>query len=296
MQMNDDKFLMEKVIHNLKYYLPSQAPLKDFIHHNTLHAFQEYDFHDALTRANKIFGYKTYLQVFLPKENRNDWWNKLLNNKNDENTSSSWKILNFKYVFYISGSSVFAGIILLLFRDSINEKYRFNLPIFFSLIGLLIVIKAFTERDSVRKSWTLIALNHIAIAIAISFNEHFEFIHQVWYLSGIAGSWLGGLLLINRLRKLEWVSLDRFYGRVYEHPKIGFWFLFCSLGLVGFPITPSFIGDYLIFSHIHSNQIGLAFFTALSLIINGLATIRIYARIFLGPHVKNYHEVAKRSS
>jgi NADH-quinone oxidoreductase subunit L len=209
---------------------------------------------------------------------------------------SSWKILNFKYVFYIAGSSVFMGIILLLFRDSIGEKYRFNLPIFFSLVGLLIVIKAFTERDSVRKSWTLITLNHIAIAIAISFNEHFEFMHHVWYLSGIIGSWLGGILLINRLRRLEWVSLDRFYGHVYEHPKIAFWFLFCSLGLAGFPITPSFIGEDLIFSHIHSNQIGLAFITALSLIINGLATIRIYARIFLGPHVKTYHEVAKRSS
>jgi NADH:ubiquinone oxidoreductase subunit 5 (subunit L)/multisubunit Na+/H+ antiporter MnhA subunit len=209
---------------------------------------------------------------------------------------SSWKILNFKYVFYIAGSSVIMGIILLLFRDSISEKYRFNLPIFFSLVGLLIVIKAFTERASVRKSWTLIALNHIAIAIAISFNEHFDFMHHVWYLSGIVGSWLLGLLLINRLRKLEWVSLDRFYGHVYEHPKIAFWFLICSLGLAGFPITPSFIGEDLIFSHIHYDQIGLAFFTALSLIINGLATIRIYSRIFLGPHVKNYHEVAKRSS
>jgi formate hydrogenlyase subunit 3/multisubunit Na+/H+ antiporter MnhD subunit len=120
--------------------------------------------------------------------------------------------------------------------------------------------------------------------------------HHVWYLSGIVGSWLLGLLLINRLRKLEWVSLDRFYGHVYEHPKIAFWFLICSLGLAGFPITPSFIGEDLIFSHIHYDQIGLAFFTALSLIINGLATIRIYSRIFLGPHVKNYHEVAKRSS
>jgi hypothetical protein len=27
-----------------------------------------------------------------------------------------------------------------------------------------------------------------------------------------------------------------------------------------------------------------------------LATMRIYARVFLGPHVKNYHQIAKRSS
>lgn len=209
---------------------------------------------------------------------------------------SSWKVLNFKYVFYLSGATVLIGILLLLFRDSIELKYRINLPIVFSLVGFLIVIKAFTERDSVRKSWTLIALNHLTIAIAISFNEHFDFMHHVWYLSGIILSWFLGLILINRLRRLEWVSLDRFYGHIYEHPKIGFWFLICALALSGFPITPSFIGEDLIFSHIHFNQVGLAFFTAISLIINGLATIRIYARVFLGPHVKTYHEVAKRSS
>jgi formate hydrogenlyase subunit 3/multisubunit Na+/H+ antiporter MnhD subunit len=120
--------------------------------------------------------------------------------------------------------------------------------------------------------------------------------HHVWYLSGIITAWFIGLLVLNNLRKQEWVSLDQFYGHSYEHPKIAILFLLCALGLSGFPITPSFVGEDLIFSHIHYNQIGLAFFTALSLIINGLATIRIYARVFLGPHIKTYHEVAKRSS
>ncbi|MBL7965173.1 MAG: DUF2309 domain-containing protein [Flavobacteriales bacterium] len=51
------------VLHDLKHYLPAQAPLKDFIHHNTLHAFQHERFHEALTRASRIFGYKVYLTV-----------------------------------------------------------------------------------------------------------------------------------------------------------------------------------------------------------------------------------------
>jgi formate hydrogenlyase subunit 3/multisubunit Na+/H+ antiporter MnhD subunit len=67
------------------------------------------------------------------------------------------------------------------------------------------------------------------------------------------------------------------------------------LGVAGFPITPTFIGEDLIFSHIHADQILLAIIVAFSLIINGLAAIRIYARVFLGPHIKNYHGVAKRS-
>ncbi len=51
------------VLHDLKHYLPAQAPLKDFIHHNTLHAFQNERFHEALARASRIFGYKVYLTV-----------------------------------------------------------------------------------------------------------------------------------------------------------------------------------------------------------------------------------------
>jgi formate hydrogenlyase subunit 3/multisubunit Na+/H+ antiporter MnhD subunit len=99
------------------------------------------------------------------------------------------------------------------------------------------------------------------------------------------------------MRRLEsWISLDKFYGHAYEHPKMALLFLLACLGIAGFPITPTFIGEDLIFSHIKENQILLAFFIAMSLIINGLAAIRIYARIFLGPHVKTYHEVAKRSS
>jgi uncharacterized protein len=51
-------FNEERVLHTLKHYLPTQGPLKDFVHHNSLHAFQEMSFYDAIFKASKIFGYK----------------------------------------------------------------------------------------------------------------------------------------------------------------------------------------------------------------------------------------------
>jgi hypothetical protein len=60
------------------------------------------------------------------------------------------------------------------------------------------------------------------------------------------------------------------------------------LAVSGFPISPTFIGEDLIFSHIHEDQLLLAMRTAGSLIIDGLAIIRIYARIFMGPDPKSY--------
>jgi uncharacterized protein YbcC (UPF0753/DUF2309 family) len=52
---------LEKLVHDLKHYLPSQAPLKDFIHHNSLHAFQQKPFFQGIKEATDIFGYRTTL-------------------------------------------------------------------------------------------------------------------------------------------------------------------------------------------------------------------------------------------
>jgi uncharacterized protein len=63
-KMNPKKeFDVDEALHKLKHYLPSQGPLKDFIHHNTLHAFQDLKFHEALEKASVIFGYKCYLSI-----------------------------------------------------------------------------------------------------------------------------------------------------------------------------------------------------------------------------------------
>lgn len=61
--MEKTAFSESHVLHQLKHYLPSQTPLKDFIHHNSLHAFQDLKFYEAIFKASKIFGYQATLPL-----------------------------------------------------------------------------------------------------------------------------------------------------------------------------------------------------------------------------------------
>ena len=56
-------FSESHALHELKHFLPSQQALKDFIHHNSLHAFQHMKFYDAIFKASKIFGFQVSLQL-----------------------------------------------------------------------------------------------------------------------------------------------------------------------------------------------------------------------------------------
>lgn len=63
MNPSSTDFNEHDVLHELKHYLPAQSPLKDFIHHNTLHAFQHLKFHDAIRKASEILGYRVTLSL-----------------------------------------------------------------------------------------------------------------------------------------------------------------------------------------------------------------------------------------
>ncbi len=63
MKSTHNGFNEHEVLHDLKHYLPAQAPLKDFIHHNTLHAFQNLKFYKALRQASGVFGYNVSLSL-----------------------------------------------------------------------------------------------------------------------------------------------------------------------------------------------------------------------------------------
>lgn len=205
--------------------------------------------------------------------------------------------LNYKTGAFIFIPVFAGGLLLLSMQDTFSDIARESVSVAFAALGLILVLKAFTERKKVLTSWLFITYNHLWIILAVSFNEHFTTDHVLLYLSGVLLSSVLGYICLSRISKSETgTDLDRFHGHVYKHRMLAFVFLVACLGLAGFPITPTFIGEDLIFSHVHEEQLVLAFLISLSLIVDGLALIRIYARVFLGPHVHSVYEMGYRSS
>ncbi len=198
-------------------------------------------------------------------------------------------------VFFIP--AYMAGLATVLYKEEIPLNIRKYLPVLFALMGFIMVLKSFSERRNVFYAWILIVMNNFWISLSITLNSHFPANQMLIYMSGVVVCGGLGLGILLRMKQIEpGLDLARFHGHVYEYPGKAFFFLLACLGLTGFPITPTFIGEDLLFAHIHSDQVVLAALVALCFVVDGLSIIRVFGRVFFGPHVKTYHEVAYKSS
>lgn len=129
------------LLHELKHYLPSQAALKDFVHHNSLHAFQGQEFFEAIFSASKIFGIQTtfnlneYRSLHDQGRIRDEIIDQVITQEKGAAQKESWKqkMLEGKYVH-----SYHARIGQL--REEWKNQYKFGLedrvqPILFRIIS-----------------------------------------------------------------------------------------------------------------------------------------------------------------
>src|SRR3954464_2445060 len=52
---------LREAIEHAAHLLPAQGPITVFIHHNTLHAFEDLPFHEAVQEGAQVFGCHPYL-------------------------------------------------------------------------------------------------------------------------------------------------------------------------------------------------------------------------------------------
>lgn len=204
-------------------------------------------------------------------------------------------------------SSVFIGILTITgftflvlgyTNQNIIPSLGGALPLILMSVALAVILFAFAYRKSALKAWIYLLTAHFFIIAAVLVNAtHISLIEIIFYVSGILLAFFLGFYCLQKIKAIDNdISLNQFHGYVYEQETTGFLFLLSAMGMLGFPLTAAFIGIDVLFTYVHSDQTALIILMALCFVFIELSAFRILLRIFLGPHKKNYHPTAFRSS
>ncbi len=81
-------------------------------------------------------------------------------------------------------------------------------------------------------------------------------------------------------------SLKYFGGLATLYPVLAFVFLIFAMSNISFPLTSSFVGEFLIFMGLYQQSFWATFFAATSMVLGAVYMLWTYNRIFFG-NVKN---------
>lgn len=194
-------------------------------------------------------------------------------------------------LFFITG--VILDINTFRFHPYLLEFFVYS----FALLALIVILISFTERVSSIKVWLDVVLGHLFIMMSVSLNSHIQLKYVLLYLSSILFFGLIGFIALNKLKdNTNTISLDQYHGNNQIHPRLSITFLIACLGLIGFPISPLYIGIDLMLTYIESHEYIIMVFVGLSLIFIEISLLRVYSRLFCGiPSISN-QPVAFKSS
>ncbi|MFM8315503.1 MAG: proton-conducting transporter membrane subunit, partial [Deltaproteobacteria bacterium] len=143
---------------------------------------------------------------------------------------------------------------------------------------------AFGEKNSFFRAWNSIGLSNFMFGLFILFATRGHFEMSSWFLLSISSFWLLGLMSLKSLFKTNSKpSLTHFYALANERPTSAHFFLVSFLGIAGFPLFPSFLGEDIILHGLVGPYSPFALFGVLVLMLNGISAARLYTRVCWGP-------------
>lgn len=140
-------------------------------------------------------------------------------------------------------------------------------------------------------------LGHIFGVIFLASASTWDWKYIVMYGLGIVTAFIVGHACLWRMEaKGELNTLRDYHGSIYKFTGLGHIFFIASLFFMSFPLSPSFLAqDVLLNSIPGSHAFQIAIF-CLSYLLLGVSIMRLYTKVFFGPHKTSHHEVAYKSS
>lgn len=180
-------------------------------------------------------------------------------------------------------------LLIMLYASAVFEgalKTMTLLPV--SIAMVMASLSAFTEKRSPLYVWNGVALSSVLAGVSVWLMNTAVMDDMLIFMSGIIPSWLIGLMALKVLLKDQNFKRNPFAFRAMAEfrPRVSLVLFISFLGLVGFPISPAFIGEDLLLSHASEYHIWFSLPLTIAFIINGISAARVFLRLCMGRPTK----------
>jgi NADH-quinone oxidoreductase subunit L len=166
-----------------------------------------------------------------------------------------------------------------------------------AIISIIFYIRAYTTKSSAKTCWSLIMQGHLFGALFLILASAGNWKYLAMYGAGALAAFITGRICLKYLElKGEPSALRDYHGSMYAFAKLGNLFFIVSLLFMAFPISPSFLAQDILLSLIPEGHAFQMVLFCLSYLLVGVSTVRLYTKVFFGPHKTSYHEIAYKSS
>jgi len=179
----------------------------------------------------------------------------------------------------------------------LSPGVKLTVSIVAAALSIIFYIRAYATKNSARTCWNLIMLGHLYGALFLGLASAADWKYLVLYGTGVTVAFMTGWVCLKYLEvKGESTMLGDYHGSVYTFKKLSHVFFIVSLLFMAFPISPSFLAQDILLSLVPSDYVFQIVLFGLSYLLSGVGIMRLYTKVFFGPHKMSYHEKAYKSS
>lgn len=173
----------------------------------------------------------------------------------------------------------------------------FAISIAAAIASIILYIRAYTTKGSARTCWNLIMLGHLFGALFLASASGTGWNYLALYGLGVVAAFAVGHLCLWYLKmKKQPDTLQEYQGAIYTSPALGNFFYIVCLLFMAFPISSSFLAQDILMSIMPGNHVLQTVLFCFSYLLVGVSIMRLYTKLFFGPHETSHHERAYRSA
>lgn len=163
--------------------------------------------------------------------------------------------------------------------------------------ALIFYVRAYTTKRTAAACWNLILLGQLFGSLFLGLASGGSWGYVILYGTGVLAAFIAGHICLGYLRaKGQSTELQDYQGSIYAFKELGHVFFIICLLFMAFPISPSFLAQDVLLSLIPGGHALQVVFFCCSYLLLGVSIMRLYTKVFFGPHKDNHHEIAYKSS